>query len=397
MQRSTCLPPSSKRSGQDTSSSSDTPSTPWANRSPVVLPLALERGRFRDGRPLAAEDGVVRVALEPAEGVPGAVPPVVFVTFPGLRRDRVRVELLPLVQLVVEGHRHRVSLALLVVADRRHALPVEEAVAAVNAVEQAGGMVAPVEQVGARHVAPVVGLPAQSGVLEDVEQVVAALPVDGAVRVEGHRDAFRHDEVVAGPRGVAQDAFAKFAGAFGGRVVDLRERNRHTSPGAVRLSGHGELEGAVPGRRTELHGVDGCRVSVDDDLGIVQHEALVVIAAPVSLLVQLLLQIGLRRAGTASPSLREEVDLPVDVPGPRRGVVGPQCGQHLGLDFSGPGRTRLSTHRDAEYNSRRAKQASRSNSVFPSGASHVVHIHHGWDNYSVGGRSWQSRHPGGSS
>ncbi len=220
------------------------------------------------------------------------------------------------------GHRHRVALAFLVVADRRHTLPVEEAVAAVHAVEKPRWMVAPMKQVRTRHVAPVVGLLAQASVLEDVEEVVPALPVDGPVRVEGHRDAFRHDEVVARSCRVAQDALAECAGAFGERVGDLRERSRHASPRAVRLPRHPELEGAVPGRRTELHGVDGCRVSVDDHLGVVQHEALVVVAAPVGLLLQLLPQIGLRRAGAASPGLGKEGDLSVDVTGPCCGVVG---------------------------------------------------------------------------
>jgi hypothetical protein len=47
---------------------------------------------------------------------------VVFVTFLGFGGDGVCVELLPLVQLVVEGHRHGVALTLLVVADGGYAV-----------------------------------------------------------------------------------------------------------------------------------------------------------------------------------------------------------------------------------------------------------------------------------
>jgi hypothetical protein len=106
------------------------------------------------------------------------------------------------VQLVVQGHRHRIALAHLVIAHGRTAVLVEKAVAAEHARNQARRMVPPVEQVGAGNVSPVV--PAR--VLEDVEQVVASLPEDRPVGIERHTASFRSHEVVAGAKGIAQQA-----------------------------------------------------------------------------------------------------------------------------------------------------------------------------------------------
>ena len=74
----------------------------------------------------------------------------------GLWRNGIRAELFPLVQVVIHGHRHSVSLINLVVANGRYTVPVDKAVSAIHAFEQTCGMVAPVKQVGARDVAPMI-------------------------------------------------------------------------------------------------------------------------------------------------------------------------------------------------------------------------------------------------
>jgi len=144
---------------------------------------------------------------------------VVRIAGRGLGGDGIRVELLPLVQLVVHGDRHGVALADLVIAHGGAAVLVDKAVAAEHAGDQAGGMVAPVEQVGAGDVAPVV--PAR--VLENIEQVVSSLPVDSAVRIERHTASFRRDEVVAGPEGIAEQFLPERpVGAVGVAKIERR-------------------------------------------------------------------------------------------------------------------------------------------------------------------------------
>ena len=261
-----------------------------------VPPFALECGRLGDGRPLAAEDRVAGVAFEPSEGVPRAVLPVVLVSLVRLGRDRVRVEFLPIVQVVVERHRHRVPHTVLVVAHGRDALPVDEAVAAVHPVQQSRRVVAPVEQIRARHVAPVVGPLAQPGVLEDVEQVVAPLPEDGAVRVERHRHAFRNHEVVAGPCRIAQDALTQLARVLGQPISLSGTGDGHATPGAVSLPRHPELEEAASRRRTQGDRVHDGRVSVDDHVGVVKDEPLVPIGRLVDLSSEVFPKVGLRHA-----------------------------------------------------------------------------------------------------
>ena len=204
--------------------------------------------------PLAAEDGVVGVAFEPAVRVPRPVLVVMRIAGLGLGRDGVRVELLPLVQLVVHGDGHGVALADLVIAHGRAAVLVDEAVAAEHAGDQPRRMVPPVEQVRAGDVPPVV--PAL--VLEDVEQVVAALPVDGPVGIEGHAASFRGDEVVARPVRVAEQLLAERAGgavgvarsrrdACGRRVLDAIRYaplvSRWSRPSAIRASPKSVLVG----------------------------------------------------------------------------------------------------------------------------------------------------------
>ena len=141
-------------------------------RSPTYFHSPARLGALAMAGPLAAEDGVVRVAFQPAIRVPRAVLVVVRIAGLGLGGDGVGVELLPFVQFVVEGDRHGVALANLVVAHRRAAVLVDEAVAAEHAGDQARRMVPPVEQVGAGDMPPVMA----AVVLEDVEEMVPAFP-----------------------------------------------------------------------------------------------------------------------------------------------------------------------------------------------------------------------------
>ncbi len=83
-----------------------------------ILPLAFEGGSLGEARPFPAEDRVVGVAFEPAVGIPGAILVVMRIARLGLGGDGIRFEFLPLVQIVIEGDRHRVALADLVIAHR---------------------------------------------------------------------------------------------------------------------------------------------------------------------------------------------------------------------------------------------------------------------------------------
>ena len=49
-----------------------------------------------------------------------------------------------------------------------------------------------------------------SSVLEDVEQVITALPVYGAIRVERKGYALGHDEMIARARGITKEFFSEF-------------------------------------------------------------------------------------------------------------------------------------------------------------------------------------------
>ena len=97
-------------------------------------------------------------------------------------------------------------------------------------------MVPPVEQVGAGNVSPVVA----ALVLEDVEQVVAALPVDGPVGIEGHAAPFRRDEVVARPVGVAEQFLAEgTVDAVGVAEIERSVRRCPWSPSGTRRRDRG--------------------------------------------------------------------------------------------------------------------------------------------------------------
>jgi len=144
---------------------------------------------------------------------------MVLIPFLGLGRNGVRVEFLPLVQVIIEGHGHGISLAKLVVADGGNTILVDEAVSAIHAIEQTRGMVAPVKQVLARHVAPMIELLSGPLILEYVEQMIPALPVDGAIRIEGRRNALRHHEMIAGTARIAQDSLSKVAGNQCRRII----------------------------------------------------------------------------------------------------------------------------------------------------------------------------------
>ena len=292
-----------------------------------VAPLAVGADGLRNRRPSAAEDGVAAVAFLPSERIPGTVFAVVLVALLGLWRDRPQLP--PLVQLVVERHGEGVPLPHLVVAHRRHAALADEAVAAVHPFEQPGGVMSPVEQIRAGCMAPVVRALVEADVLEDVEQVVAALPVDGAVGIEGHGDAFGDHEVVAGARRVEEHLLAQAARVLRRRIALPAAGDGHATPRAIRLLAHLELEEAAAGGRTHRHWVDAGRGAVQHHLGGVQKQILGLVAATVDLLAKLFAQLGLAGAGAAAPGFREERQHPFEVRGTSRLGVALQRRQHL--------------------------------------------------------------------
>ena len=245
---------------------------------------------------------------------------MVLVALPGLRCDRVRVEFLPLVQVIVEGHGHGVALADLVVADRWNAVLVDEAVAAIHAFEKARRMVVPVKQVRARHVAPVVGSLAQLGVLEDVEQVISTLPVNRAIGVERYCDTFRHHEMIGRSGRVAQDSLPDATRLLRAHIAVAGSGCVHASPLAVRFPFHFEQKEPAPDRRTRRYGVDDGRIPVHDHLGIIQDEALVPAATLLVLFPIGRSQVGLGPAGIALPLFGVKGQLPFDVSGRRGGA-----------------------------------------------------------------------------
>ena len=91
---------------------------------------------------------------------------------------------MPCIEFIILSHSHGVGVhAGLVVTNGRDAIFIEKAVAAVHALEQTRGMMAPVKQIDARHVAPVIGFLAGPLVLEYVKQVIPALPEECEVWV----------------------------------------------------------------------------------------------------------------------------------------------------------------------------------------------------------------------
>ena len=214
-----------------------------------VVPLAGEAWGFDDARSFPAEDGVIGVAFDPAERIPGVVFVVVWIAGLGFRGDRIGVEFLPLVQFVVQRDGHRVALPDLVVTHGRSAVFVDETVAAEHAGDQSGWMMSPVQQIGARYVSPVVA----SGVLEDIEEVVSSFPEDSAVGIEGHPGAFGNDEVIARPMRIGQQALPELP-----RGVDR----------AVKVRGVG-LPGQPAGDLPGLHGYHGAVFAVEDQPPVV--------------------------------------------------------------------------------------------------------------------------------
>jgi hypothetical protein len=106
---------------------------------------------------------------------------------PLLRTRRDHVEFLPLIQIIVKRHGHRIAIRILVVANRRNAIFIDETISAVHALKKKSGMVAPVKEVGARHVPPMVELPTGPRILKNVEKVIATFPVNRASRIKRRR------------------------------------------------------------------------------------------------------------------------------------------------------------------------------------------------------------------
>ena len=112
------------------------------------------------------------------------------------------------------------------------------------------------EQVGARDVSPVVA----AVILENVEEMVAALPEDRAVRIKGHRLALGDDEVITGPVRIAEQFFAERAGGTIGSVsraghspgLDRFRSRQEEGTGLVELkSALGDARGVEKGGRGE--------------------------------------------------------------------------------------------------------------------------------------------------
>jgi hypothetical protein len=90
-------------------------------------------------------------------------------------------------------------------AHGRHTVFVDEAVSAEHAADQTRRMVTPVDKVGAGDVSPAVAV----FILEDVKQVIATFPEDGAIDIEWRGPAFHRDKMVPRPIPVPQKFFPK--------------------------------------------------------------------------------------------------------------------------------------------------------------------------------------------
>ena len=74
---------------------------------------------------------------------------MVLITWLCLRSNGICVKFPPLVQVVIEGNSHGVSLTNLVVTNGGNSILVDEAVSAIHTFKQMRWMMAPVEQVDA--------------------------------------------------------------------------------------------------------------------------------------------------------------------------------------------------------------------------------------------------------
>ena len=96
-----------------------------------VSPVAVQGLAFGDTRTLAAKDGIVILAIDPAKGVPGPV--LIMMRLPRFRLGRDHTKLLPGIQLIIERNRHCIPFFDLVITDSRVAFTIQEAVAAIHA------------------------------------------------------------------------------------------------------------------------------------------------------------------------------------------------------------------------------------------------------------------------
>ena len=133
---------------------------------------------------------------------------------------------------------------------------VDETVSAEHSANESRGMLPPVEEVGAGHVAPVMIALAGPPVLEDVEHVIPAFPIDSAVGIEGHANAFGNDEMITRPGRVAHDSLPQGTGRLFildllvvGLVVDLAKDGQSTEGCWRESKVHG-----VPRRRSQQLG-----------------------------------------------------------------------------------------------------------------------------------------------
>jgi len=157
---------------------------------------------------IAAQQAIVGVAFEPQIWIPDAIDTVAGLTLFRAWDDRVLGVLFPLDQLVVLGRCDTDTRTNSVVAKHGHTIFVHEGVAAVDALVRIArlraerrGVIRPVDQVGAGNMPPAMSALSRR-ILEDVHQVVPALPIYAAVGVvrPGTTLVRQDADMIGGPR-----------------------------------------------------------------------------------------------------------------------------------------------------------------------------------------------------
>ena len=161
-----------------------------------VAPLTVHGGGFGNGRMLTTENRVVMPVFIPRKGIPRSIALLTRSMARRRRRDRICRQLLPVIEIVIERNCERITLPHLVIANGRHPVFIEKAVATVHTLNQSRGVVTPVAQIGTGHMPPMIGFLAEALVLKDVKKVVTALPKNGAVGIERHGDALGCNKVI---------------------------------------------------------------------------------------------------------------------------------------------------------------------------------------------------------
>ena len=184
---------------------------------------------------LATENGVIVFTLAPSIGIPRLIFSVMRIPWFCFGCDRIRFEFFPFIEVIIQGHGHRVALTDLVVAHRGHAVFVDKAVTAEHSADQLGRMVPPVAEIGAGNVSPVVA----PLVLKDIEQVVAPVPEDRAVGVKRHAGSLGNHKVIAGPVRIGKQSLSQCSGGSRFLLGGEFDRDRRWPLGRRGLCMHG--------------------------------------------------------------------------------------------------------------------------------------------------------------